>query len=40
MLNARKAGDHLYGKELLNLLSLLMSLMFFYAVLFPTRCHG
>ena len=32
MLNVRLAGDHLYGKLLFNLLSLVMSLMFFFVL--------
>ena len=38
--NVRLAGDHLYGKLLFTLLSLVMSLVVFClcAVLFPTRC--
>ena len=41
MLNVRLAGDHLYGKLLFTRLSLVMSMMmFFRAVLFPTRCLG
>ena len=41
MLNVRLAGGHLYGKLLFTWLSLVMSMMvFFCAVLFPTRCLG
>ena len=40
MLNIRLAGDHLYGKLLFTRLSLVMSMMSFCAVLFPTRWLG
>ena len=41
MFNVILAGDHLYGKLLFTLLSLVMSLMVsFCAALLPTRCLG
>ena len=41
MLNVRLDDDHLYGKLMFALLSLVMSLMVFCcASLFPTRCLG
>ena len=41
MLNVSLAGGHLYGKQLLIWLSLVVSLMAsFCAVLIPTRCLG
>ena len=39
MLNVILAGDHLYGKKLFTLLSLVMSLLVsLFAVLFTMRC--
>ena len=34
MLNVRLAGDHLYGKQLFTLLSLVVSLMAFFVLYF------
>ena len=41
MLTVRLSGDHLYGKKLFILLSLVMSLMVLLVLsFFPTRCLG
>ena len=40
MLNVRLTGDHLYGNLLFTWLWLVMSMMVYCAVLFPTRCLG